>query len=75
MEEKLQQLRSVKDAINGLLADPKSSQSVSSANGGSYSASFIDLDSLRKMERELTAEIAAMARGGSLSLTWPIYGG
>ena len=75
MEEKLEQLRQVRAAISGLLADPKSSQSVSSANGGSFSASFIDLETLRQMEKELTAEIAAMARGGSLSLMWPIYGG
>lgn len=68
----IEELKSVREAILKLTADPTASQSVSSANGGSYSVSYISLDRLHKRERELIAIIAEAARGG-LGLSYPIY--
>ena len=68
-----EELRAVRDAILKLTTDPTTSTSVSSANGGSYSASYVDLDRLYRRERELVARIAELLRGGSLGMAYPVY--
>jgi len=62
-----------------LTTDPTVSTSVSSANGGSYSASFVNLSQLHAREAELTTRIAEMYRAkngmGELSMSYNIYCG
>lgn len=74
-----QELKSVRAAIERLTADPTASTSVSSANGGSFSASYIDLDKLYRRETELCSRIAALYRqmsgGGGIGLSYSIYCG
>jgi len=79
LESYLEELKSIRAAIVRLAADPTSSTSVSSANGGSYSASYIDLGTLTRREAELIALIAKLHRAGEgfggLGVSYPIYCG
>lgn len=79
LESYIEELKSVRAAIMKLTRDPASSQSVSSSNGGSYSASFVDLDKLYRREAELCTLIAQLYRqtigGGGIGLSYPIYCG
>jgi len=79
LDQYIEELKSVRAAIMKLTADPTVSTSVSSANGGSYSASFVNLSQLHAREAELTTRIAEMYREselyGSMSLSYPIYCG
>lgn len=69
------ELESVRAAIRKLTDDPTASTSVSSANGGSYSATSVNLTTLYARERELVSLLAALIRGGGLSVSYPIYCG
>lgn len=74
----INELKSVRHAIERLTADPTTSTSVSSANGGSYSASYVDLDKLYRREAALQTKIAELYRaqhGGGLSVSYPVYFG
>jgi len=77
LDSYIEELKSIRAAILKLTADPLSSQSVSSAGGGSMSASYVDLAKLHARERELVTLIAEMHReqngGGSLGLSYGIF--
>jgi len=79
LESYKEELTSVRAAIKKLTDEPMTSTSVSSANGGSYSASAVNLTTLHARERELITMIAEIYReshgGGTFCPTYPIYCG
>lgn len=73
IESYIEELKQIRAAILKLTADPTTSQSVSSANGGSFSASYVDLGRLHRREAELCSLIADLHRGGALDISYQIY--
>lgn len=73
------ELAIVQNGIEKLEKDLQSSSSVSSANGGSFSASYVDLEKLYKREAELQTRITELYRvetgASEISMIIPVYCG